>query len=110
MKDKTAFLKAMNLALSAIDSLRFMGFDVIGMKFGNYNPVITVEVPKDKSLLKKAPVVAVRNDLAKCCSHVQVARFNGCLVEWEAPEELVNQYNHLPDIGGFELAEAAGGE
>jgi len=109
MKDKTAFLKAMNLALSAIDSLRFMGFDVIGMKFGNYNPVITVEVPKDKSLLKKAPVVAVRNDLAKCCSHVQVARFNGCLVEWEAPEELVNQYNHLPDIGGFEFAEAAGG-
>lgn len=110
MKGTTAFLRTMNTAKAAIEALSFQGFVVIGMKCGNYHPVITVEVPTDKTVLNSAPVIAVRNDLAKCCSHVQVARFKGCLVEWEAPEELVNQYNHLPDIGGFELAEAAGGE
>lgn len=108
MKEPTPFVQSMLRAKAAVIALGAAGFVVIGWKCGNYNPVITIDPPTDKKILSSAPVIAVREGMAESCSHIQIAKFKECLVEWSAPEELVNKYYKsykLPEIAGFELAE-----
>lgn len=110
MRGATEFMQSMHRANTAIRELGARGFVVIGMKCGNYHPVIKIETPENQHLLK-AHVVAVREGVEKACSHVQTVPFKGCLVEWDAPEELVNKYYKSyksPEFAGFELAEEDG--
>ncbi len=111
MREPVEFVRSMNTARHAIDGLGLLGLVVIGMKCGNFRPVITIETPTNAALLSAHPVIAV-HDPVLGCRHLQVACYRACLVEWEAPAQIAyksyKSYKSL-DLSGVRLVSQAGG-